>query len=206
LNGGAMTVWYDPEKWGAPETDQEGIITLDHHGPGSAVLIAEQVGVPTDRAADDIIEEFRQKHPELQVALREKRTVAGQEVACLKLAFTVTEIPVILYMYCYGGLAGTVQVRTCAETRSFDECERHFTELLNGLEIRPVAHSGLVRVRQSMRFGSLVMSLATPLIGIVFVRLWIRTHLETAVWGSLALAAATFLFGCLYDLIKFRLK
>jgi hypothetical protein len=206
LNGGAVTVWYDPEKWGAPETDKEGMVRLDHHGPGSALLIAEEAGIPTERAADSIIEDFRLKYPELQVLLREKRTVAGHEVTCLKFGFTVSETPLILYMYCYGGLVGTVQVRTFAETQNFEECERHFTELLNGLEIRPSKYASLARLRQSIRFGAMVASLSTPVIAIVFLRMWLRTHLDTAMWVSGAMVTAMFLFGALYDLIKFRLK
>ncbi len=206
FNSGAATVSYDPEKWGAPETDNEGLITLDHNGPGSAVLIAERLGVPADRASDGLIEEFQKKHPETKVLLREKRTVNGHEVVCLKLSFTVTEIPLILYLYCFGGLSGTMQVRTCVEAPHFEQCESDFGELLNSLEIRPTKHAGLVRMWQSMRFARLVLLLALPVIGITFLRFWLRAQLETALWVAAALAAGIFLFAWLFDLIKFRLK
>jgi len=115
LNGGAAAVSYDPRKWGKLEKDKNGIISLDQlNGAGYAAIVAERVGIPSGVAVDNSLEDLRKKRPGLAVLSRETRTVSGHDVCCLKYSFRVKDLDMIVYAYCYGGLAGTVQVRTCA--------------------------------------------------------------------------------------------
>jgi uncharacterized membrane protein len=206
FNDGAVSVRYDPQKWGAPETDKDGLITLDRVGPGTAVLIGEKVGVPANRVCDTIIEEYIKLHPETKVLLRENRTVNGHEGVWLKLSCSAKDIPMIMSIYCFGGLAGTVQVRTVAPAASFDECEPDFNELLNSLEIKPIKHPTLMRMWQGVRFARLLFVLALPTMGFVLIKLAFRTHLLYAIGLTLAFAVAIFLFGWIYELVKYRLK
>jgi len=114
LNGGAAIVSYDPQKWGKLEKDKNDIVSLDRLvGAGYAAIIAERVGIPSGQAVDDILEELKKKHSDLVVLSRELRTVHGQEVCCLKYGFRVNDLDMMVYAYCHGGLAGTLQVRTC---------------------------------------------------------------------------------------------
>ena len=207
LNGGAAIVSYDPQKWGKLEKDKEGIISLDRVvGAGSAAIIAERIGIPSNVAVDDILEELKKKHPDLQVSLRETRTVNGQEVCCLKYGWRVNDLDMIVYAYCHGGLAGTLQVRTACTVAAFEECEADFTELLNGLEVRPVAHPGLVRMRQGMGFAAKVTGLAVPVLGIALFRFWIRTDWKSALLITAGIAAGLFVFAWGYDLVKYKLR
>jgi len=207
LNGGTAIVCYDPQKWGKLEKDKEGIISLDRVvGAGCAAIIAEGIGIPSKVAVDDILEELKKKHSDLQVLSREGRTVNGQEVCCLKYGFRANDLDMIVYAYCHGGLAGTLQVRTCCTVAAFDECEADFTELLNGLEIRPTAHPGLARMRQGMGFAAKVTVLAAPVLGIALFRFWIRTDWKIALLITAGIAAGLFVFAWGYDVVKYKLR
>jgi len=207
LNGGAAIVSYDPQKWGKLETDKEGIISLDRLvGAGCAAIIAEGIGIPSNVAVEDILEELKKEHSDLQVFSRELRTVNGQEVCCLKYGFRVQELDMIVYAYCHGGLAGTLQVRTCCTVAAFEECEADFTELLNGLEVRPTAHPGLARMRQGMGFAAKVTVLAAPVLGIAWFRFWLRTDWKMALLISAGMAAGLFVFAWGYGLVKYKLR
>jgi hypothetical protein len=207
LNGGAAIVSYDPQKWGKLETDKEGIISLDRLvGAGCAAIIAEGIGIPSNVAVEDILEELKKEHSDLQVFSRELRTVNGEEVCCWKYGFRVQELDMIVYAYCHGGLAGTLQVRTCCTVAAFEECEADFTELLNGLEVRPTAHPGLARMRQGMGFAAKVTVLAAPVLGIAWFRFWLRTDWKMALLISAGMAAGLFVFAWGYGLVKYKLR
>ena len=207
LNGGAATVSYDTGKWGKLEKDRDGIVSLDRTvGAGCAAIIAERLGVPTGAAVDQLIVELREKHPDLTVVSRETRTVGGHEVCCLKYSFQVKDLPMMVYAYCHGGLAGTLQIRTCTTVATFDECEPDFTELLNSLEIRPSAHPLLARMTQGMGFATQVTMVAAPVLGIALFRLWLRTDWHTTLLLAPCLALGVFLFAWVYDLVKYKLR
>jgi len=207
LNGGAAIVSYDPQKWGKLEKDEKGVVSLDRLvGAGYAAIIAERVGIPSEQAVDDILEELKKKHSDLQVLSRERRTVQGQEVCCLKYGFRVNDLDMIVYAYCHGGLAGTLQVRTCCTVAAFDECEADFTELLNGLEILPTAHPGLARMGQGLGFAARVAALSAPVLGIGLFRFWIRTDWRTALLMAGGLTVGVFVFAWGYDLVKYKLR
>lgn len=207
LNRGAAAVSYDPEKWGKMENDGDGMISLDRTaGAGSAVIIAERLGVPSSVAVDTVIEELRQKHPDLKVVSREMRTVNGHEVCSVKYGFRLKDLDMIVYAYCYGGLAGTLQVRTCCAVAAFDECERDFTELLASLQIRPSAHPRLARLSQGMGFAAKATLVCGPVLGFAFLRFFFRTDLRTGLLFTGVLTAGLFVFAWIYDSVKFKLK
>jgi len=60
----------------------------------------------------------------------------------------------IVYAYCHGGLAGTLQVRTACTVAAFEECEADFTELLNGLEAVSYTHLDVYK-RQGSRHANM---------------------------------------------------
>jgi hypothetical protein len=207
LNGGAAIVTYDNRKWGKLEKDREGIISLDQlNGPGYAAIVAERVGIPSGVAVDNLLEELRKKHPDLEVPLREMRTVNGHDVCCLRYSFRVNEVPMIVYAYCYGGLAGTLQVRTCTSAATFDECEADFTQLLNGLEIRPSTHPALSRMGQGVGFAGRVTVMALPALGLGLFRFLLRMDWRTALLFGAGLAVGVFAFAWVYDLVKYKLR
>ena len=207
LNGGTAAVSYDTRKWGKLEKDKDGIISLDQlNGAGYAAIIAERIGIPHGVAVDNLLEELGKKHPGLTVLSRETRTVSGREVCCLKYSFRVKDLDMIVYEYCYGGLSGTVQVRTCASAAAFDACEPDFTELLNGLQIRPSAHPTLARMIQSVGFAGKVTAMAAPVLGIGLVRFLLRTDWRTALLIAAGITVGFFLFVWVYDLVKYQLR
>jgi hypothetical protein len=124
----------------------------------------------------------------------------------LKYGFGVKELDMIVYAYCHGGLAGTLQVRTSCTVAAFDECEADFTELLNGLQVRPVAHPGLARMRQGLGFAAKVTALAAPVLGIGLFRFWIRTDWKIALLITAGIAAGLFVFAWGYDVVKYKLR
>jgi hypothetical protein len=97
--------------------------------------------------------------------LRETPTVKGHEVCCLKYSRCMKDMELVVYAYCFGGLAGTLRVRTCTTTATFDECEADVTELLNSLEIRRTAHPTLARMGQGLGFAALTTLGAAPVLG-----------------------------------------
>jgi len=196
FHGGAVTVSYDSRKWGTPETGRDGIVSLDRvAGEGSAGIVAERVGIPTERAVDSIWEDAKQKHPEAEMLCREKRTVNGQEVACLRYSLNIKTLPMILYLYVYGGVDGTVQVRTCSTAESFDRCEPDFTEFLNGLEIRPPRFPWLARAGQTVGFAGRVAIAALPVLGVALFRFGIRLGWKLGLLWTAVLAAGVFAAG-----------
>ena len=202
LNRGTAIVSYHPRKWGKVEKDKEGIVSLDRVvGAGFAAIIAKGIGIPSNVAVDDILEELQKKHSDLKVMSREMCTVHGQEVCCLKYGFRVNDLDMIVYAYCHGGPAGTLQVRKYCTVAAFGECEVDFTELLNSLQVRPVAHRGLARMRQGMGFAAKVTMLAAPVLGIALFRFWKIALLITA-----EIAAGLFVFACGYDVVKYKLR
>jgi hypothetical protein len=206
LNGGSATVSYDSRKWGKLEKDKKGIISLDRlNGDGYAAIIAERVGVPTGVAIEDLLEELRTLHPDLAVLSRETRTVSGHEVCCLKYSTRVKDLDMIVYAYCFGGLAGTLQIRTCTTAATFNECEPDFTELLNGLEIRPSTYPRLVRMRQGFGFAAMVTMMAIPALSFGLFRFLLNTDWHTALLLAAGLTVGFFLFIWIYDLVKYKL-
>ena len=207
VNGGAAAVSYDPQKWGSLKQGGDGIISLDHlAGAGCAAIIAESVGIPSGEAVDSVLEEVRQKHPGLTVLFREMRSVNGHEVCCLKYQVRMDDLDMIVYLYCHGGIAGTIQVRTCTTVATFDECESDFSELLNGLEIHSSPHPGLARARQRMMLAVRVTVLSMPVLGIAFVRFFIRTGWRTAALFTTALTIGVFAAAWIYGAVKYKLE
>ena len=168
LNRGAATVSYDTRKWGKLEKVNQDEFTLDRLvGPGVAIVISERIGIPSEMAANSVLEELKGKHPDLQVLSRETRTVSDHEVCCLKYSLAGEGAEYIVYTYIYGGLAGTLQLRTCTSAAEFAECEADFNEFLNSLELRPIAHPLLARVRQGFGFASTgTVSAAGSVVGV----------------------------------------
>jgi hypothetical protein len=207
LLGATASVWYDSRIWGEPETDSDGVVSLDRVvGAGYAVIITEQGGAPSDLVADTLFEELKKKYPELEVLLREKRIVNGQEVWCLKYSMVSKETPVILFVYLYSGLSGTVQVRTCAGAASFDECEADFTQLLNSLQIRRPKHPLFVQMRRTVGIAGRVFLLALPAVGGGLFRFAGHMSWKYALlWGGV-LAVGVFLAAWGYAMVKLRLK
>jgi hypothetical protein len=207
LNGGAVSVWYDTRKWGPPETGEDGIVSLDRlAGDGSVALIAERMGIPSEVAVNDILEDARKKHPELQILCRDTRIVNGRQVSCLKYSCMVNAIPMIVYTYCYGGIAGTVQARAAASAASFDECEPDFTQLFDSLEIRPPAFPRLARMGQTLGFAGHVAAGALPVLGFALIRFSTHTRWESALLWTALLSLGVFVAGWLYAVFKLRLK
>lgn len=204
LNGGAASVSFDTDKWSAPRTDGQGIITLDLlSGSGSASIRAERVVVDSGAVVDGLLEETRKKHGELTILLREKRTVRDCEVSCVKYSISQDGVPWIVSFYCCGGLAGTFRI-TAAAASAFAECESDFTELLNGLEIRPLRHAAMARIGQSMRYACRATRIAAPALASGAFTFFIRMNFRIAVLASAALAAGFFLAVSVYGLVKFK--
>jgi hypothetical protein len=205
LNRGAAAVSYDSRKWGKLEKVNADEFTLDRlTGPGVAILISERIGIPSEMAAKEVLEELKAKHPDLQVLSRETRSVSGHEVCCVKYSLSRDGAEYIVYTYIYGGLAGTLQLRTCTSAANFAECEADFTEFLNGLEIRLVAHPLLARVRQGFGFASVgVVGAAWSIVG---VGIWYLTDWKFALPLSGGMAVALFLWIWIYDVVKFKLR
>jgi hypothetical protein len=205
LNGGAASVAYDPGKWSI-EKDSGGVVSLDRlAGPGSAAVISETIGISTAAAVDTLLEELTGKHPGMKLLSREMRTIGGHRICRLKYSFQVEALEMIVDASCYSGLAGTVQIRTCTSAASFEECEPDFTELLNGLRIRPIAHPDLLRATRGMRFAARVTFLCLPVIAIAFLRFLIRTHWRTALLIAAGLTVVIFAIAWTYQRVKYRL-
>lgn len=206
VNGGTVNLFYDPQKWGAPEVDSKGIITLDYlPDDGYAAIIAETVGAPSDLVLDQVLEDVAKKHSDLKIPLREKRTVNGREISCAKCSLTWNEIPMILYLYCFGGLAGTVQIRTCSSAARFDQSEPDFNELLNSLRVEPLKHPLLTRMRQLLRFEGYVAVAASPALGVALFRFGDHMTWQYALLWTAVLAVAVFIAGW-FHARKWRLK
>jgi len=206
FNDGTVTVSYDPRKWGSPETDKNGTVSLDRIGDGFAAVVAERVGVPAALAAESVVEDTKKKHPDAEILCRETRIVNGQEVWCLKFSFVASGLTMILYTYCYAGLSGTVQVRTCATSAGFEECEPDFDEFLNSLEIRPPKHPFIARLRQEFGIAGRVVGLAVPALGAALFKLGGHMDWSSALLWTAALAAGVFLAAFVYILVKWKLQ
>ena len=139
LNGGAVSVTYDAQKWQEPKTSADGKITLTHaKGAGFALIVAETLDLPLDALPDVALSNAKDADPGAQITFREKRKVGDTEVWCLKMSATISKsLPITYYGYYYGGAAGAVQVLTYTTPSKFAEYEADFTELLNSLRIKP---------------------------------------------------------------------
>ena len=207
LNRGAITVSCDTRKWSPPETDADGVVSLDRlAGTGTVALIAERIGIPSEVAVDDILDDARKKHPELEILSREERTVNGRQVSFLKYRCAANGLPMILLLCCYGGTAGTLQVRAAASAATFDECEADFTELMNSLEIRPPRFPGLARMGQHLAFAGRVALGALPVLGVAVFRFSNHAGWRSALLWTGILAACVFVVGWVYAARKLRVK
>jgi hypothetical protein len=136
LNEGKIRIAYDTKKWGGPKRSDENKIRLTNaDGSGWALIIPETVSIPLDSFPDFALENVRKVDPNTKLTLREKRTIHGQQLWCLKFSATVSSVPFIYYGYYYSGPAGTVQVLTYTTEANFKAAEQNFSELLNGLQI-----------------------------------------------------------------------
>jgi hypothetical protein len=142
LNEGKIKVVYDTTKWSAPQKDKGGKITLANvKGNGWALIIPDTVSIPLDSFPEFALNNAKGVDPEAKIILREKKTISGQEVWCLKISAAVSTLPFVYYGYYYSGAAGTVQVLTYTTQTNFSDVEKDFSELLNGLQLNPGGQS-----------------------------------------------------------------
>ncbi len=138
LNSGKFVVIYDSQKWKEAKSSEPGRATLGHvAGDGYAMVIAEAIQVPLDSLPELAVSNAQDSAPGTKITFREKRSVNGVELWCLRLEGTTKEgIAFTYYGYYYGGKAGTIQLITYTGTSLFAEYEKDFTELLNALHIK----------------------------------------------------------------------
>ncbi|HYE14069.1 MAG TPA: hypothetical protein VD968_06480 [Pyrinomonadaceae bacterium] len=136
---GSFGIRYDPSKWqparrpagGEPGQQSFNLV----RGDGYAVMITEELPIPTNTLRNIALENARAAAPDARIVFEERRTVNGREVLCMKIEGTIQQIPFIYYGYYYGGKAGTIQMLTYTGQSLFAKYEADFTEFLNGLEI-----------------------------------------------------------------------
>ncbi len=137
LNSGKFVVIYDSQKWKEEKSSEPGRVSLGHvAGDGYAMVIAEGIQVPLDSLPELALSNAQDSAPDTKITFRQKRSVNGVELWCLRLEGTTKGIAFTHYGYYYGGKAGTIQLITFTGTSLFGEYEKDFTELLNALHIK----------------------------------------------------------------------
>jgi len=200
-------VSYDRRKWGNPGKKASGSISIERAGGvGTAAIIAEREGIPTTMLADGLLEELGKEHPGLKLLFRETRRINGRELCCLKCSCQVNGIDLVLYVYCFGGLAGSFQIRTCARASAFDECEPDFSELMNSLEIRPLAHPALARLRHDMRFAVRVTRASLLVIVFGSLGIYFRANLRAALLIAAGLTIGVFAIAAIFGRRKYEME
>jgi hypothetical protein len=138
FNDGKFVVSYDARKWQNGKTESPGRYSMEHiKGAGYALIITESIEVPMEALPDIAVGNAKDAAPDAQIVFKEKRVVHGVELYCLKIQGTIKEVPFIYYGYYYSGKGGTIQLLTYTTPPLLGDYEQDFTELLNGLEIRP---------------------------------------------------------------------
>jgi len=136
VNGGTMSIRYDPTKWKQDESKEVGRFSFNHSkGDAFALVISERIPVPLDSLPDIALTNAKEIDPNASITFREKRHVNGVDVWFLKLKAVASGIPLIYYGYYYGGKSGTIQILTYTGTNLVDEYESDFMDFLNGFHV-----------------------------------------------------------------------
>jgi hypothetical protein len=135
---GGFSVWYDDTKWlkASQPPDAEGRTEFKlKRGDGYAIVIVEELGMPTSTLKELVLENARSAAPDTKIVFEESRTVNGKEVLCLKMEGSIKGINFRYFGYYHGGKNGSIQVITYTATQLFAKYEQDFLEFLNGLQI-----------------------------------------------------------------------
>ena len=129
---------FNPAQWQETRTAEAGRLTFQHrNGNGHAVVIAEQVEIPTEQLRDIVLANMRKTGHDIQVVDEQHRRVNGADVLLLQTDLIVGATAFTYLGYYYGGPSGTVQVLTYIDRMRFASARRDFEDFLNGLRINP---------------------------------------------------------------------
>ncbi len=130
-------VWYDPAKWTiSSQSNPESEFELRHStGDAFAMSIAERISMPIGSLKQVAINNAKNVAPDLRVVSEGERTVNGAKVLVMRMEGTLSGIHFTYYGYYWAGKAGAVQLVTYTGQNLFNEFQKDFEDILNGLVI-----------------------------------------------------------------------
>jgi hypothetical protein len=135
---GNCGIWVDETKWKLETNGSNPDFEFEFthaNGDGFAGAIIERIAMPLDALKEIALTNIRTQDPKAKVISDEKRLVNGNEVLSLIIELTSHQVPITFHYYLYTGKAGSIQLATWTGSNLFEEYQKDFNDLLNGLEL-----------------------------------------------------------------------
>jgi hypothetical protein len=130
------SVSFNPAQWQETRSAEAGRLTFQHRtGNGHAMVIAEQIEIPTNQLREIALANMRKTGRDIRVVDEQHRRVNGTDVLLLQTDLTVDGTAFTYLGYYYGGPSGTVQVIAYIDRTRFASARREFEDFLNGLRV-----------------------------------------------------------------------
>jgi hypothetical protein len=137
---GTLTLWLEPGKWKKlkkpnNESAEVQFQTMSHDVAAS--VIHEDIEFGLDELADIAIENMEGGLKDLELLLRERRIVNGQEMIALRAVGRLGKAEMIFCGYYASGPFGSVQVFLVVQQKHFEKFEQQIEDFLAGVVITP---------------------------------------------------------------------
>jgi hypothetical protein len=137
---GTLTLWLEPRKWKklAKSGNESAEVQFQAIGNDvAAIIIHEDIEFGLDELADIAIENMEGGLKDVELLLRERRIVNGQEMIALRAVGHLGKSEMIFCGYYASGPFGSVQVFLIVQQKHFEKLEQQIEDFLAGIVITP---------------------------------------------------------------------